>query len=87
LSEGKVYNLVDLGSDTTQLDNEITKDTTDTSQLSQSSQRPKQDPTKLQKDLHRRRTGHRASNVLSSSLFKREVYINKLGSLDIQIDE
>jgi len=32
------------GHDTTQLDKEITKDTTDTSQLSQSSQHPRQGP-------------------------------------------
>ena len=44
--------------DTNQLDKEITKYTTDTSQLSQSSQHPRQGPTKLQKGLSRRRTGH-----------------------------
>jgi len=45
--------------DTTQLNKEITKETTDISQLSQSSQHPRQGPTKLQKDLNRRRTRHR----------------------------
>jgi len=41
------------GHDTNQLDKEIINDTTNTSQLSQSSQHPKQ----VYKDLSRRRTG------------------------------
>ena len=48
--------------DTTQLDKEIIKDTTNTSQLSQSSQHPIQGPTKLQKDLSKRRTEHRSEH-------------------------
>jgi len=41
------------------LDKQMTKNTTDTSQLSQSSQHPRQGPTKLHNDLSRRRTGPR----------------------------
>jgi len=52
------------GHDTTQLDKEITKDTKITSQLSQLSLHPRQDPTKLQKDLSRRRTGHRPKHQM-----------------------
>jgi len=43
--------------DTTQLEKQMTK-ATNTLQLSQSSQHPKQDPTKHQKNLSRRRTRH-----------------------------
>ena len=50
--------------DTNHLDKQMTKDTTDTSQLSQSSQHPRQDPTKLQKDLSRRRTRHRPEHQM-----------------------
>ena len=52
------------GHDTTQLDKDITKDKTDTSQLSQSYQHPRQGPTKLQKDLNRRRTGYRPEHQM-----------------------
>jgi len=51
-------------SDTTHLDKQMTKETTNTSQLSQSSQHPRQGPTKLQKDLSRRRTGHRPEHQM-----------------------
>jgi len=55
-------------SDTTQLDKEITNDTIDTSQLSQSSQHPRQCPTKLQKNLSRRRTGLKPEHQMFSLL-------------------
>jgi len=40
------------------------KDTTNTSQLSQSSQHPQQGPTELQNDLSKRRTGHRTEHQM-----------------------
>jgi len=40
----------------------MTKDTTDTSQFSQSSQHLRQGPTKLQKDLKKIRIGHRSEH-------------------------
>ena len=46
------------GQDTNQLDKQMTKDITDSSQLGQSSQHTRQDPTKSQKKLSRGRTGH-----------------------------
>ena len=42
----------------------MTRNTTKTSQLSQSSQHPRQGPTKLQKDLSKRRTRHRPEHKM-----------------------
>jgi len=62
--------------DTTQLVKEITKDTTDTSQLSQSSQHRRQGPTKFQKDLSRRRTRHRLEDHMFFLLiFLKDMFI------------
>jgi len=70
------------GHDTTQLDKQMPKDTMNTSQSGQSYQHPRQGPAKLQKDLNRRRIGHRAEHQMFFLLsLKRQVYVNKLGSL------
>jgi len=47
------------GHDTNQIDKQMNKDTTKTSQLGQSSQHPRQSPTKHQKDLNKRRIRHK----------------------------
>ena len=50
--------------DTYQVDKQMTKDTTDTSHFDQSSQHTRQGPTKYQKDLRRRRIGHRLEHQM-----------------------
>jgi len=49
---------------TTQIDKHMTKDTTNTSQLGQSSQHPRQGPTKHQNDPNRRRNGHKTEHQM-----------------------
>jgi len=62
--------------DTTQIDKQMTKDTTDTSQLGQSSQYTRPDPTRPQKNLNRRRTKHEPEYQLFFFLFfSQEVYV------------
>jgi len=53
-----------MGDDTTQLDKQMTKDITNTSQLGQSFQHLRQGLTKHQKDLSRRRTGQRLEHQM-----------------------
>ena len=52
------------GHDTTHISKQITKDTRDTSHFDQSSQHPRQGPTKCRKNLSRRRTGHRPEHQM-----------------------
>jgi len=49
---------------TTQIDKQMTKDTMNTSQLGNSSQHTRQCPTKHQKDIRRRISGHRPEHQM-----------------------
>jgi len=60
----------------------MTKDTTNTSQLSQSPKHPRQGLTKLQKDLSKRRTEHRLEHHMFFLLvFLKDKFIYNLDSL------
>jgi len=50
--------------DTTQINKQMTKNTTNTSQLSQSSQHPRQGPINHQKNINRRRTRYRPEHQM-----------------------